>query len=244
MSTPQNPWGPPPGQQPGQPHDQQPYPNQPPPGQPYGGQQPYGQPAPQGQPAYGQPPYGQPGQPGPGQSYPGQSYPGQSYPGQPGQPGPGQPYPGQPYPGQASYPGQPFGQPPKKNSRNVVLLVVGLAVAAVVLIGVVGATLFRGDPRETAEEFMAALKSNDVDKAHSLLCDDGQDKVSTEALRTTFDLDSRTITAYSLGTERTRERDGNEETLIPVTIDYDEGEQGRIELGLWNEGGQKVCSLN
>jgi hypothetical protein len=117
-------------------------------------------------------------------------------------------------------------------------------VAAVLLIGVVGAVVLRGDPRTTAEEFMAALKSKDVDKAHSLLCDDGQEKVSKEELRGNFDLDTRTITSYVLGTERKRERDGNSETLIPVTIDYDQGQQLQLDLGVWNEGGQKVCSLN
>ncbi|CAA9277584.1 MAG: hypothetical protein AVDCRST_MAG41-3352 [uncultured Corynebacteriales bacterium] len=124
------------------------------------------------------------------------------------------------------------------------LLLVGLVVAVVVLGGVVGSVVLRGDPRETAEEFMAALRSKDVAKAHSLLCDDGREKVSTEQLRANFDLDTRSITGYVLGPERTREREGNTETLVPVTIDYDQGEQLRLDLGLWNDGGQKVCSLN
>ena len=123
-------------------------------------------------------------------------------------------------------------------------MVAASLVAAVLLFGVVRTVLFGGDPWDTAEEFMAALKAKDVDKAHSLLCDDGRDKVSAQALGSDFDLDTRTITSYVLGTERTRERDGNEETLIPVTIDYDQGEQLELDLGLWNEGGQKVCSLN
>lgn len=100
------------------------------------------------------------------------------------------------------------------------------------------------DPRDTADKFMAALKSKDVEKAHSLLCKDGQDKESTDALRTDFDLAARRITGYNLGTERTRDRDGKKETLIPVTVDYDRGGQITLELGVWNEGGQKVCSLN
>jgi hypothetical protein len=91
---------------------------------------------------------------------------------------------------------------------------------------------------------MAALKAKDVDKAHSLLCKDGKKKESKEALRSDFSLDSRSITSYTLGTERTRKREGNDETLIPVTINYDRGEQVTLDLGLWNEGGQKVCSLN
>ena len=228
------------------------------------GQSGYGQQPGQSQPGQGG--YGQPGQGGQGQY--GQAQPGQGQYGQaPGQPAYGQPQPpygaspgpygqapgapGQPPYGQApgqppygAYPGTPYGQPPK-SKRPLFLLIGGLVAAAVAGLLVLGALGFgAGDPRETADEFMAALQAKDVDKAHGLLCKDGKKKESKEALRTDFDLDSRSITGYTLGTERTREREGNDETLIPVTIVYDQGQQVQLDLGLWNEGGQKICSLN
>jgi hypothetical protein len=113
-----------------------------------------------------------------------------------------------------------------------------------VLVGVLVFVVFRGNPRDTADAFMAALQAKDVDKAHSLLCRDGQQKESKEELRRSFDLDSRTITGYRLGTERERQREGKDETLVPVTITYDQGAEVEIDLGVWDEGGQKVCSLN
>jgi hypothetical protein len=112
----------------------------------------------------------------------------------------------------------------------------------IVVLGAIG--VGGGNPRDTADKFMAALKAKDVDKAHSLLCKDGQSKETKDGLRSDFDLDSRTITSYSLGTERKRDRDGKDETLIPVTIAYDQGAEIKLDLGVWNEGGQKVCSLN
>jgi hypothetical protein len=237
-------------------------------GQPYGapgqGAQPYGQPGQQSQP-YGQPdqdaqPYGQPGQQGQPYAQPGQtaqpSQPGQPGPayGAPGQPG-AQPYGAAPYgtPGpygqqpyaQTPYGQTPYGQPAKKSRRPLFLIIggaVAVIVAAIVVLGAIGAG--GGNPRETADKFMAALKSKDVDKAHSLLCKDGQDKESKDALRTDFGLTDRTITNYTLGAETTRDREDRKETLIPVTIDYDQGSQLTLQLGIWNESGQKVCSLN
>jgi hypothetical protein len=126
----------------------------------------------------------------------------------------------------------------------VLALVGALAAVAVVLVALMVFVIFRGDPRDTADEFMAALKAKDVDKAHSLLCKDGQQKESKEELRRGFDLDSRTITAYVLGPERQREREGKDETLVPVTITYDQGTDVELDLGVWDEGGQRVCSLN
>jgi hypothetical protein len=126
-----------------------------------------------------------------------------------------------------------------------VLAIVGLlAVVTVVLAGVLVFVVFRGTPRETADDFMSALQAKDIDKAHSLLCKDGQQKKSKDELRRSFDLDQRTITGYQLGTERERQREGKDETLVPVTITYDQGAEVRIELGIWNEGAQRVCSLN
>ena len=112
------------------------------------------------------------------------------------------------------------------------------------LVGLLVFLVFRGNPRDTADAFMAALQAKDVDKAHSLLCQDGQQKESTEELRRSFDLESRTITGYRLGTERERQREGKDETLVPVTITYDQGAEVELDLGIWDEGGQKVCSLN
>jgi hypothetical protein len=198
------------------------------PGQPGYGVGPAGPPGPQ----YGRPaqPYGPPGQAEQG-GYP--NHPG--YPGQPPQAGPPP----------AGHPGQPgSAQPKPRSSRKVLPLIAGLAVAAVVLLLVVVGGAFGGNPRDTADEFMAAIKAKDVDKAHSLLCKDGQEKETKEELRTDFDLDDRTVTGYTLGTESTREREGKDETLIPVTISYDSGSDVRLDLGVWNEGGQKICSLN
>jgi hypothetical protein len=126
--------------------------------------------------------------------------------------------------------------------------VVGAALAAVLVVVAVLAALgvgrSDGDPSATADRFMAALKAKDVGAAHGLLCQDGRAKVSESALRADFDLDDRTITAYVLGPERTRDRDGKKETLVPVAINYDHGPPVRVDLGVWNEGGPKVCSLN
>ena len=49
--------------------------------------------------------------------------------------------------------------------------------------------VFRGNPRDTADEFMAALQAKDVDKAHGLLCKDGQRQESRDELRRGFDLE-------------------------------------------------------
>jgi len=116
-------------------------------------------------------------------------------------------------------------------------------VVAVVLAVLVFTTLGGGDPRDTADEFMAALKAKDVGKAHGLLCKDGRSKVSEAALRSRFELDSRTITGYSLGTESSGKRDGKDETLIPVTVTYDKGGKVKLTVGVWNESGQKICRL-
>src|SRR4051812_36883224 len=95
-------------------------------GQPPYGQPPYGPPGQYGQPPYGPPPYGQPPY-GP--------------PGQYGQPPYGPPpYGPPPYgqPGQYGQPGRPGGQPPRKNNRTVLALI----VAGVVVIAAVGVALF------------------------------------------------------------------------------------------------------
>jgi hypothetical protein len=117
-------------------------------------------------------------------------------------------------------------------------------VVTILLVAGLAYLVFRGNPRDAADSFMAALRDKDVDKAHSLLCKDGQQKESAAELRRSFDLDARTITAYALGPGRERRREGKDETLIPVTITYDRGAEVRIDIGVWNEGGQKVCSLN
>jgi hypothetical protein len=240
MSTPSD--GMPRGEAPGRP----PWESDPTPqsGQPGAPSQPYGQPGAPNQP-YGQPAYGQqPGHPAYGQQ-PGQPAYGQ----QPGQPPYGQPAYGQPQFNQPPYPPPPYpstayGQPQAKSRRPLFLILGGVVALIVVLVVVFAAIGGAGNPRDTADAFMAALKSKDVGKAHSLLCKDGQDKESESALRDDFDLDDRTITGYSLGTGSKHEREGKDETLIPVTIDYDQGGQVKLELGVWSEGGQKVCSLN
>lgn len=202
------------------------------------GRAPWDRPQPD-QPGPASQPYAAPGRPGTQYGAPGLPYP------QPGGPpfGAQQPPYGQnPY---GAYPNAPYGQPPAKSRRPLFLIIGGIVAAIVVVIVVLGAIgVGAGNPRDTADKFMAALKAKDVDKAHSLLCKDGQDKESKDELRTDFGLTGKTITNYSLGTERTRDREDKKETLIPVTIDYDQGGQVKLELGIWDEGGQKVCSLN
>jgi hypothetical protein len=210
------------GQQPAQPAGQQP-------GQPGEAPWPQAAPPPYGQPPTGQPPYGQPPA---GQSQAGQ-------PPQFGQP----PYPPPPYP-PTPY-GQPYGDKPKTSRRKRVLIGVAVGLVVVIALGILGSLTGGGrNPRDTADQFMAALKAKDVGKAHSLLCKDGKDKEPESALRTDFDLDDRTITAYTLGTETKRKREDRDETLVPVSITYDSGQPINLSLGVWDEGGQKVCSLN
>ena len=157
-------------------------------------------------------------------------------------PPPYQPPPYQPgYAPPPPYPPPPYAAPPYATAptgpnRRVLALVGVLAVVAITLVAVLAFVVFRGNPRDTADAFMAALRAKDIDKAHSLLCKDGQQKESKEQLRTGFDLDQRTITGYQLGTERERRREGKDETLIPVTITYDQGCGGpdrarRLERG-------------
>lgn len=198
-----------------------------------------------GQPGQGQGGYGQPGQGGYGQNQPGQAGYGQNQRGQPGQGGYGPPQgpPGYGPPGQQPYPQGFQNQQPKKSGGKIVALVGGLAVVAIVLAVLVFSTIGGASARDTADEFMAALKAKDVSKAHGMLCKDGQSKVSESGLRTRFALDRRTITDYSLGTEKEEKRDGKDETLIPVTVTYDQGEKASVTVGVWNEGGQKICRL-
>ena len=195
----------------------------------------------------GQPwPAPQPGQPGaaaPGSQAAPPPY-GQT-PGQPGQPPQfGQPpYPPPPYP-PTPY-GQPYGDKPRTSRRRKALIGAAVGLVVVVALGIIGSVAGGNrNPRDTADQFMAALQAKDVSKAHSLLCKDGKDKESEGALRDDFDLDDRTITAYTLGTETKRKREDKDETLIPVSITYDSGPPVTLSLGVWNEGGQKVCSLN
>jgi len=148
-----------------------------------------------------------------------------------------------PYPPPAPAPGPPVSR--ARSARKVLALVGAAALAAVVLVAVLVLVVFRGGPRETADAFMAALQAKDVGKAHGLLCRDGRQRESEEELRRGFDLETRTITAYRLGTERQRQREGKEETLIPVAITYDQGPEVEIDLGVWEESGRhRVCSLN
>ncbi|MBB0229568.1 hypothetical protein [Streptomyces calidiresistens] len=117
------------GPQPGQPG---PY-GTPPPGQPPAGGNPYAQPQPGAQPGYGYPQQQPPGQPGYGYPPPGgqPGQPGYGYPQQPGQPGYG-------YPQQPGAPVPPGGQAGRSGKgRNV-----GITVAVVAALAVVGGGLY------------------------------------------------------------------------------------------------------
>jgi hypothetical protein len=135
-----------------------------------------------------QPPSGPPEDPGQGSNPSGPAPPpSQGQPGEPGQPGqPGQ-Y-GQPSyeqaPGQPPFeqgPGQPWGQPgvpPDGSSgkRNLLPFIVAgavIVVIAVVLLVVLVANSggSSGSPQDTAEDFVAAAKAGDCDKALALITD-------------------------------------------------------------------------
>jgi hypothetical protein len=136
----------------GPPYPEQPYSGQPYPGQPAPGQ-PYGQPT-SGQP-YGRPGPGQPyGQPAPGQPYPGQAY---------GQPNPDvpssvPPQPGFPPPAYGAQPGYPGGEPPKRRSKALPIVLVALAVVLVLCVGggTAAVLLVRNSTDDVAEAIESA----------------------------------------------------------------------------------------
>jgi hypothetical protein len=246
--------------QPGQSQPGQAQPGQPQPGQPGYGQQPYGQPGqqPYGQPApggYGPPSGGTPAQPGYGQpGEPGYAHPSGATPAQPGYgPGLGDPPAGgmpaygggyeQPYGQPGAYPpgyGAPPEQPPKR-SRRALLLTVGLVVA-LVAVGVVAFGLLRQrDPRDTADGFLAAMKSKDFAAAHGKLCKDGQGKKSADNLRQDFQLDQNTITGYKVVSDKKETLDGDKVTVVTVTLTYQTGGDTTVELDVVSEGGGTVC---
>ncbi len=184
----------PPGDQPG-PNESGPYGQQPPnpdpgfgqpsgptygapggysgPPQPYGqGGQPYGQPGQGGQ------PYGQPGQGGQPYGQPGQG--GQPY-GQPGYPtgpgGPGQPMgPGGPAgPGGPGGPNQYGGMPPTQKTNSRLLIIIGAAVLALIILGIGAGVLINsrrgvvaGDPTDptASQSAPATSKPSDAVKAY------------------------------------------------------------------------------
>ncbi|MET0694743.1 MAG: hypothetical protein ABWY56_12495 [Propionibacteriaceae bacterium] len=176
------------------PADGQPGPNE---AGPYGSSQPnpgsgFGQPS---GPAYGGPggypgqpnPYG-PGPQGPGQQAPGQQGPGQQGPGQPWPGGPGQPMgpggPGQPMgPGGPGGPYGPGGQPPYgsvppggKKSNSRLLIIIGAAVLALIILGIGAGVLINNrnktvatdptDPNNPQSSAPAATKPSDAVKAY------------------------------------------------------------------------------
>jgi len=127
----------------------------------------------------------------------------------------------------------------------VVFVLIGVLVAVlVVLVGAYGVLRNGGSPRETADKFLTALQAKDVDKARDLLCSDGKRKKSASQLRSDFELDAHTITSYVItGDSNTRQRDSRKETLVDATLTYETGDNVPVQIGVWNEGGQKICSL-
>jgi hypothetical protein len=123
------------------------------------------------------------------------------------------------------------------------VLVASLVVLAVVLAGAL-VLVGRASPRETADRFLAALQDKNVAAAHDLLCRDGKRKETVAELRDDFELGDHTITSYRITGERTREREGKEETLVTATLTYETGDRLSIDIGVWTEGGNKVCSLS
>lgn len=93
-------------------------------------------------------------------------------PNQPGQPGPyaGQPgQPGQPWGGPA---GPPPGGPGKRNLLPFIIAGVVVVVVAVVLAVLLMGNSGGSSPKDTAEEFIAAAKAHDCEKALTLITDD------------------------------------------------------------------------
>jgi hypothetical protein len=121
--------------------------------------------------------------------------------------------------------------------------VAGLVAVAVAIVGV-GVLRGGGSPRETAEEFLGALKAKDVEKAHALLCADGRRQKSAAELRNDFGLTDHTITSYVVTSDsNTRQRDNREETLVEATLTYETGAAVPVQIGVWSGSGQKICSL-
>jgi hypothetical protein len=141
VSTPDDPFAPPPADgtppaspDPSTPNPEQPPQNQPPYGQPAPGQSPYGQPT-YGQPAYGQPALGQP-----------------AY----GQPTYGQPPAGQPPYGQTGYPA-PGGYPPPRKTNGLAIAALVCSLAAFVTcisapVGIVLGVIALSQIKKTGEE--------------------------------------------------------------------------------------------
>jgi len=166
------------------------------------------------------------------------------YPGQRGPGGHPQNWQGYPAPPGAGQFGAPPVEPTRRRSRRIVLsLVIGLVGVAVAIVAV-GVLRGGGSPRETAEEFLSALKAKDVDKAHDLLCADGRRRVSVAELRNDFELTDHTITSYVITNDsKTRQRDNHEETLVEATLTYETGAAVPVQIGVWSGSGQKICSL-
>jgi hypothetical protein len=215
-------------------------------GAPAYGDQTYGGPA-YGGPAYGGPAYGGPAYGG--TAYGGTAYGEQAYGRQDFEPPPPDfrvpPAIGQPTPG------QPYSRPPrrkqraKRKSRLALALVSVLSVLVIVLGGTVGLIRFanRGSVTGTVDQFFGALQSKNVTAAHDLLCADGKKDVSTDKLSEEFELDSRTITGHTITATRDTRREGKTETLVSVTVAYDKGDPLKLDVGVWNESGKKICKL-
>jgi hypothetical protein len=234
MSTP--PEGPPGKPADGEPpRDESPY-APPPPGEPaygLGGNAPVGDMPPYPPPSYPTTPAGQAGYGAAGYGAPGYGAAGYGPPGY----------------GPPAYPPAPEGQVPgaPASNRPIRQLVAGLIVLAVLAAGAVAFVTVGsrgGSATEVVDKFLSALKDKDVDAARNLLCRDGKRKVSADDLRSEFELDGRTITSYQITGTRDTERDGNAETLVTVKINYDQGGLLTLDVGVWNERGKKICSLN
>jgi hypothetical protein len=220
-----------------------------------GSEPPGGGPYQPGGPPYGSGPGGGPYQPGgppygtgPGGGLP---YP-PPYTGQPGSPAGQPPYgwggyppsPGAPGAGDFGGPGAPWGEPTRKRSNRMVFVIAGVLVAVLAISVWSVVTLRGGSPRRTADRFLTALQTKDVEKAHDLLCSDGKRKKSVDQLRTDFELRDHTITSYVITSDsKTRERDNKQETLVDATLTYETGDTVPVQIGVWSEGGQKICSL-
>ncbi|MDX5311095.1 MAG: DUF4333 domain-containing protein [Rhodococcus sp. (in: high G+C Gram-positive bacteria)] len=192
------------------------------PGQPQQGQPQWGQPQ-QGQPQQGQPQQGQPQQGQWGQQQPGQPQ-GQQWGQQPGQQW-GQPQQGQPQQGQwgQQQPGQPQGQQwtganqwnagaPQTKSKTG--LIVGLAVAALVLIGaIIGAVLLFGgtdtlDPEAAQAGVEKVLtESYGATDVSDVQCPDGEEVKAGNSFECTLTVDGqfRTVTLTFTDDEGTYE---------------------------------------
>lgn len=175
-------------------------------------------------------------------------YPGGGYPPQqpvPPQPGYPQGYPGAPGGPPPAY-GMPPQQPPKKTRTGLIIgLAVGIPlflIAVVVLIVVLFVNSVSG-PADATNDFLAALKSNDMAALQAASCAELDSTGQLDTLKAQLkqlEPTRGTIESYNITSSSFENSTGT----ASGTITYSKGTTKDIEAGLVQEGGKwKVCSI-